>query len=72
MLSCTDTQGEGPALAGALSRVLCYLQRIQATRAGGAREGQRKARILVVQASPDVSAQYISFMNAIFSAQVTF
>jgi len=25
---------------------------------------------LAIQASPDVSAQYISFMNAIFSAQV--
>jgi len=69
LISHSDMQGEGPALAGALSRVLCYLQRIRSGQVGGSREGQRKARILAIQASPDVSAQYISFMNAIFSAQ---
>lgn len=60
---------EGPALSAALSRVLCFLQRVQGKLPLG-REQHRKARILCIQSSPDISAQYISFMNAIFSAQV--
>ena len=64
-----DQKDDGPALAGALSRVLCLLHRIQ-LRQPPLREVQRKARVLCIQATPDISAQYIAFMNAIFSAQV--
>lgn len=59
---------EGPALAGALSRVLCFLHGQQQGAAPG-RDGHRKTRVLCLQASADISAQYIPFMNAVFSAQ---
>lgn len=66
----TVDPNEGPALAGSLSRVLCYLHKIK-QRTGSGREKGKKPRILCLQASTDVSVQYISFMNAIFSAEVT-
>ena len=60
---------EGPALAGGLSRVLCYLHKIK-LQADSIRDQHKKHRILCLQGTTDVSVQYISFMNAIFSAQV--
>ena len=44
--------GDGPALAGALSRVLCFLHKQHLGTAQATRDGQRKARILGIQASP--------------------
>jgi len=57
------TTTEDVMLSGALSLGLCYINRI-------VKENQHiRPRILVIQASPDTSAQYIPIMNCIFSAQ---
>ena len=78
-ISAVGQGQEGPALAGAISRALCFLHRQQLGRSqAGGQQGlgsrvyqqQRKARILCLHASPDVPAQYIAMMNAVFSAQV--
>ena len=63
--------GKGqPALSGALSRALCYLRARTATGAGGSTAGAAQPKILCLQGSQDVTAQYIACMNCIFSAQV--
>jgi len=51
------------SFSGALSLALCYINRIVKT------QTHVKARILVFDVSPDISAQYIPVMNCIFSAQ---
>ncbi|KAK9803213.1 hypothetical protein WJX73_003629 [Symbiochloris irregularis] len=68
----TDMGGR-PALAGALSRALCF---IRGQWGGSAEEGQRlKAlgrappRLLTIASSQDAPQQYIPTMNAIFAAQ---
>ncbi|PRP82874.1 hypothetical protein PROFUN_04737 [Planoprotostelium fungivorum] len=58
-----SNSGWSPMLSGALSLALCYINRIQRE------EPLIRPRILVLHASPDVSNQYISIMNCIFSAQ---
>lgn len=65
------TAGAQPALSGALSRALCYLQgRSTANKARQGSGPSGRPRILCLQGSPDVPAQYIACMNSIFSAQV--
>jgi len=54
---------KGSLLAGALSQALCF------TSAMLKNEKKMSARILVVQTSPDTPSQYVSIMNAIFSAE---
>ncbi|CAN1134549.1 General transcription and DNA repair factor IIH subunit TFB4 [Linum perenne] len=51
-------------LSGSLSMALCYIQRV--FRSGPLHP---QPRILCLQGSPDGSEQYVSVMNAIFSAQ---
>ncbi|CAL1410245.1 unnamed protein product [Linum trigynum] len=51
-------------LSGSLSMALCYIQRV--FRSGPLHP---QPRILCLQGSPDGSEQYVSIMNAIFSAQ---
>jgi hypothetical protein len=61
-----------PALSGTLSRALCYLNSLSRRGMIGKAGGSTpiKPRILILQGSSDVQAQYIAFMNSIFSAQV--
>lgn len=56
----------GSSIAGALSLALCYVNRMEKDKPLGTK---LEPRLLVFQVSTDVSAQYISVMNAIFSAQ---
>lgn len=58
-----------PCWSAALSRALCLIHKQQGTSASSRAEGS-KPRILCINGSPDVPAQYIATMNAIFSAQV--
>lgn len=60
-----------PALSGTLSRALCYLNSLSRRGMIGKAGGSTpiKPRILILQGSSDVQAQYIAFMNSIFSAQ---
>jgi len=58
-----------PCWSAALSRALCLIHKQQGTSASPRTEGS-KPRILCINGSPDVPAQYIATMNAIFSAQV--
>ncbi|KAG2181876.1 hypothetical protein INT44_008692 [Umbelopsis vinacea] len=52
-------------ISGALSMALCYINRIT----NQDDLGRIKPRILVISVSPDSPYQYISIMNAVFSAQ---
>lgn len=61
--------GAPPCWSAALSRALCLIHKQQGA-ATAARTETSKPRILCVNGSPDVPAQYIATMNAIFSAQV--
>ncbi|CAD7702912.1 unnamed protein product [Ostreobium quekettii] len=54
-----------PALSGALSRALCFLHKASKTRLSR----NSRPRILCFMVSPDQPAEYVSVMNAIFSAQ---
>lgn len=65
----------GGALAGALSRALCFIHKLQrpgaaaaAAPAPAAARQAPKPRVLVLGGCLDVTAQYIAVMNAIFSA----
>ena len=63
--------GAQPCWSAGLSRALCLIHKQQGTAgATAARTEASKPRILCVNGSPDVPAQYIATMNAIFSAQV--
>ncbi|DBA95776.1 TPA: hypothetical protein ACH3X1_001329 [Trebouxia sp. C0004] len=57
-----------PCWSAALSRALCLIHKQQGTSASSRTEGS-KPRILCINGSPDLPAQYIATMNAIFSAQ---
>lgn len=57
---------QGPLLAGALSKALCYIHR-QLLEAPV--HSQLRARILVLGSSDSTAAQYVSTMNCIFAAQ---
>lgn len=71
--SCAASRQE-PALAGSLSRALCFIQAhwggSSASREAAAAQGRPCPRLLCLSASADAAAQYISVMNAIFAAQV--
>ncbi|KAL0491622.1 transcription initiation factor TFIIH subunit 3, partial [Acrasis kona] len=66
----TETDDElvvkGSSLAGAFSRALCFINRLEREKPIGT---TLNSRVLAFQVSPDISMQYISIMNAIFSAQ---
>ena len=61
------------ALVGALTKALCYVNRITTTpvsvKGAQAVPPQVDPRILILSVSPDQSTSYISIMNSIFSAQ---
>lgn len=62
------------ALVGAVTKALCYINRIthpSSTTAGVAEDPSviHDPRILILSVSPDLSSSYIPIMNAIFSAQ---
>jgi transcription initiation factor TFIIH subunit 3 len=61
-----DEKQKGTSMSKALSFALCFINRLEAEKPVGT---TLYPRILVIQASPDISAQYISVMNSIFSAQ---
>ena len=62
-----DAQSHASPIAGALSLALCYCNRAQSLeQSAGLRV---KPRILCMQGSQDNPTDYISMMNAIFSAQ---
>lgn len=61
-----DLVVKGSSLAGALSRALCFINRLEREKPIGT---TLNSRILTFQVSPDIPTQYISIMNAIFSAQ---
>lgn len=61
------------ALVGALTKALCYINRITHVPAGATAPEdpatQASPRILILSVSPDLSSSYIPIMNCIFSAQ---
>ncbi|KDQ57833.1 hypothetical protein JAAARDRAFT_130607 [Jaapia argillacea MUCL 33604] len=73
-----DPEEEEPiALVGALTKSLCYINRVMSPSTssapgGGTSEDQTTLtdpRILILSVSPDLSTSYIPIMNSIFSAQ---
>ncbi|EPS97727.1 hypothetical protein FOMPIDRAFT_147470 [Fomitopsis schrenkii] len=58
-------------LVGALTKSLCYINRITATSSAQSAEqtASLDPRILILSVSPDQSSSYIPIMNSIFSAQ---
>ncbi|KIJ67969.1 hypothetical protein HYDPIDRAFT_25422 [Hydnomerulius pinastri MD-312] len=68
-----DLEEEPPcALVGALTKALCYINRITHPSASSANITEDilpDPRILVLSVSPDLSSSYIPIMNSIFSAQ---
>lgn len=81
VLDAADREPQEPALVGALTKALCYVNRVSTsattTAAQPSRSGQSPTptsdltdpRILILSVSPDLSTSYIPIMNAIFSAQ---
>ncbi|TRM69405.1 transcription factor Tfb4-domain-containing protein [Schizophyllum amplum] len=55
----TSSDPHATSFTSALTRALCYINRLQAP----------SSRILLLSASPDRAQDYVPFMNAIFSAQ---
>ncbi|XP_030753161.1 general transcription factor IIH subunit 3 [Sitophilus oryzae] len=53
-------------LAGAVAMALCYIARIQRTKANGVK---LNCRILVVTGSSDSASQYMNYMNVFFTSQ---
>jgi len=53
-------------LAGSLAMALCYIARLQRTKATGAK---LNCRVLVVTGSGDSASQYMNYMNVFFTAQ---
>ncbi|KAG9220709.1 hypothetical protein CCMSSC00406_0003808 [Pleurotus cornucopiae] len=72
-----DTEEEIPvALVGALTKALCYINRISHFSAANVSKAKlpdslttSDPHILILSVSPDLSAEYIPIMNSIFSAQ---
>ncbi|EFC43470.1 predicted protein [Naegleria gruberi] len=62
----TTSTAQGFSLSGALSMALCFINRLEKEKPLGM---SLNSRILTFQVSPDISSQYISVMNAIFSAE---
>ncbi|KAF8520366.1 transcription factor Tfb4 [Hysterangium stoloniferum] len=74
METISTTDREAPcALVGALTKALCYINRIGHSLVDSANvPASLKAsdpRILIISVSPDLSTSYIPLMNSIFSAQ---
>jgi transcription initiation factor TFIIH subunit 3 len=67
-LLATGGQHGDAALAGALSRALCWVAG-RGNKHAGPRPGSSKPLILCLVASDDVPRQYVPIMNAIFAAQ---
>lgn len=67
-MAANNDYGSPPCWSAALSRALCLIHKQQGTSALSRTESS-KPRILCINGSPDVPAQYIATMNAIFSAQ---
>jgi len=69
----------GSMFSSALSGALCYINRMTSPQVSSLGDNgidrnhtilrQKECRILAIQTSPDVSAQYISVMNCVFAAQ---
>ncbi|KAF4523887.1 hypothetical protein B566_EDAN010205 [Ephemera danica] len=60
--------GKGESLlAGALSRALCYIHRLNREQSG--HKEKMNSRVLLVTASGDSASQYMNFMNVFFTAQ---
>ncbi|KAI0254048.1 transcription factor Tfb4 [Lactifluus subvellereus] len=59
------------ALVGALTKALCFINRLAHPPSGTVADETTSAdpRILILSVSPDLSASYIPVMNSIFSAQ---
>ncbi|KJA20721.1 hypothetical protein HYPSUDRAFT_118008, partial [Hypholoma sublateritium FD-334 SS-4] len=57
------------ALVGALTKALCYINRISPGTSTPSSDRASDPRILILSVSPDLSTSYIPIMNAIFSAQ---
>jgi len=63
------------AVVGALTKALCYINRLEQANAANNSEDSREAqtslepRILILPISSDRSASYVPLMNALFSAQ---
>lgn len=67
VLNSVEIEFENDSLiAGAVSMALCYIHRMEKEAQLGVK---LSSRILVVKASEDNPAQYMNFMNAIFTAQ---
>ncbi|EIN11961.1 transcription factor Tfb4 [Punctularia strigosozonata HHB-11173 SS5] len=60
---------ESTALVGALTKALCYINRIMNVSADNEPRSPSEPRILILSVSPDQSTSYIPIMNSIFSAQ---
>lgn len=60
-----ETKLLSTSLSGALSKALCYINRMQKEKP----QGNLQSRMLIFQLCSDIPTQYISVMNAIFSAQ---
>jgi hypothetical protein len=58
-----------PAYSAALSRALCYLNKLRSGRAAPALLGAARPRVLLLTGSADVASQYVPVMNAVFAAQ---
>ena len=66
LVNLVSTEGEDSLLAGGLTKSLCYVNRLEQDRAPAQ---TLHWRILIVSASAKASSQYMSYMNAFFSAQ---
>ncbi|KIY74425.1 Tfb4-domain-containing protein [Cylindrobasidium torrendii FP15055 ss-10] len=72
-----DEQDAPIALVAALTKSLCYINRLRLSNAGPPTTNSQNApppkaadpRILILSVSPDLTASYIPIMNSIFSAQ---
>jgi len=74
-LSATDPTETASAVVGALTKALCYINRLEQANAASNTESTQEAqtslepRILILPVSSDRSASYVPLMNALFSAQ---
>lgn len=67
-LSQEDSEAPS-ALVGALTKALCYINRISIGSSSTTLNHVVDPRILILSVSPDLSTSYIPIMNSIFSAQ---
>ncbi|KAF7782321.1 hypothetical protein Agabi119p4_1697 [Agaricus bisporus var. burnettii] len=67
----TDRAPEPSALVGAITKALCYVNRlaISPSSAAPAEHVLPDPRLLILSVSPDLATSYIPIMNSVFSAQ---